>query len=665
MRSATDSRPPPLLLAALVPLAVGSAFWARSASAARGWFPVPLDDVFIHYDFARSLATGHPFEWIPGQGYSSGETSPLYAALLACGWLIGFRGPWIGVWSALVAVVSLAVLVRSVHVLVQPCPRWLGWVLALVPFSVGLVDWALFSGMEVAAHAGAIGASLVALDRARAAARGGPTREALQWRLGLWGAALVLLRPESGVLVCVLGVAAARGAGARSGFAALARATLPGALVTASLLALNHLATGDARAAGAQLKLLSSNPYLSEVDRARAFVENLAAFLLAVVRVELSPVRGGALLLPALAAAAFVAPTRRSVGRACVVGAVAWTLLVSWNGTSPHHNFRYYAPAMMLALVAAALGLAAIARRSRIGAAALAGVVLATFGAHSAPQLEHFRRSVANVRDQQVEVGARLAALTPPDARVLLGDAGAIPFVSGRSAIDALGLGGFRRLPFARAAVHGEASTVELLEHLALEERPTHLALYPNWFGAITTHFGVEMDRVTIANNLICGGPTKAIYRADWSALDVPRPSPPSVLDELDVADVSSEADHAYVAPVPRGGWTTLDVLTDASGARRFDGGRVIPEGARESFVLRHGGRATLLARVDREAGTIRAIVGGRAIELTLDPPEPGAWRTARAEVDVVAGERVILEAARGAYRDYHVWLVDQARSGD
>ncbi len=37
----------------------------------------PLDDVFIHFDFARSIARGHPFEWSRGNGYSSGGTSLL------------------------------------------------------------------------------------------------------------------------------------------------------------------------------------------------------------------------------------------------------------------------------------------------------------------------------------------------------------------------------------------------------------------------------------------------------------------------------------------------------------------------------------------------------------------------------------------------------------
>src|SRR3954453_3756339 len=106
------------LYAALLPLAVGAAFWLPAMRAARGFFPAPLDDVFIHFDFAKSLAEGHPFEWIPGNGYSSGETSPLYAVILAFGWVIGFRGRLAGLWGGIVAVLAVASFVRSVQTLV-------------------------------------------------------------------------------------------------------------------------------------------------------------------------------------------------------------------------------------------------------------------------------------------------------------------------------------------------------------------------------------------------------------------------------------------------------------------------------------------------------------------------------------------------------------------
>ena len=686
MRSSATPKLRSFLAAAALAAAVGAVFWVPSLDAARGFFPAPLDDVYIHFDFARSLAKGHPFEWLPGNGYSSGETSPLYAVVLAIGWALGARGRLLGVWAAIVAVLAVASFVRSVQTLVMPCPRWLAGAVAVLLLSVGIVDWSLFSGMEVALFAAGLGRTLLALARSRAtiAARGRLTREAAQWRLGAWGAALVLLRPEAGVLVGVFAIIAARGAARRSGLAAVLRSALPGLVVTALVLAVNRVATGTAQSAGAQLKLLSSNPYLSDVDRARAYVENLITFAIKGARAELSAVRGLGVIVPALAVTALVPPRRRAVAAACLGGALAWVLLVSFNNNAPFHNFRYYAPALLLVLVAASSGLAAIARMRRSGplfAAGLALVAIVVAGARIPAQVQHFSRAAANIRDQQIEVAVRLSRRMEPGARVLLGDAGAIPFVSERAALDALGLGGYRRMPFARAAVNGEASTVELIERLEPAERPAYFALYPNWFGAITSRFGVELDRVTLTDNLICAGPTKVIYRADWSALDTPSAArdaaSAALIDELDVADVISEAEHTYVSPAPNGGWTTLDILADEHGRARFDGGRTIPAGGSESFIVASSARSAgassgpnagnaarstaqqvrIVVRVDEGTRGLRVRTPHGSAELHV-VGAGRAWREASAIVDALApGDTVTLEATSGEYRDYHVWI--------
>jgi len=105
----------------------------------------------------------------------------------------------------------------------------------------------------------------------------------------------------------------------------------------------------------------------------------------------------------------------------------------------------------------------------------------------------------------------------------------------------------------------------------------------------------------------------------------------------------------------------SLDVLADASGRDRFDGGRIIPDGKEESFVVRavpEGGRALLRVRVDAGVKAIRARVRDRTTELELGPSRPGAWREATARVEGLgAGDAVVLEAAGGPYRDYHVWI--------
>jgi hypothetical protein len=303
-------------------------------------------------------------------------------------------------------------------------------------------------------------------------------------------------------------------------------------------------------------------------------------------------------------------------------------------------------------------------------------------------QAKFFADASANVHDQQIEVGRRLAVRMPTGASVLVGDAGAIPYVSGRNAVDALGLGGYHGRPFARAGVAGEGATIELIERMPARERPGYMALYPNWFGGITTSFGHEVDRVSLTQNFVCGGITKVIYEADWSALADDATSEDgdgarfgTVVEALDVADIESERDHAYESPAPLGGWTAFDVRLDAQGAKRFDAGRTIREGQSERFTLREAARegSSLVVRTDDSDAEVRAEVtrAGVVVEqasvrasgkrgrheapgMKDDPRVTAHWVTRRAPFAnaLAVGDRVNLLVERGTFRDYHVWIV-------
>jgi len=677
-----------LAWACVATLATAALFYWPGREASGGDWPAPLDDVYIHYDFARSLASGHPFEWIAGQGYSSGETSPAYAFVLAIGYVAGFHGLRLGVWAALLACASLVAtmwMLRRVINDVVPGSH-VSWLVAPLLLSSGTLDFACFSGMEVALFAVVAGALVLAVERARAA---GPIeRSHRQWWVGVLGALLVLVRPESAIVVAVATFTVARRIGTSSAVAACARVASPGALATLGVAAANWLGTGETASAGALLKLLSSNPFATDVDRARDYVVNIGSFLLAM-RHDLGTGTGHlAWLLPLLACASLASRKTRALGALCLGGALAFTLLVSWNGAARYQNLRDYMPAVLLLLFASALGLAVLTQprplRPRVVARAfaLAGIALALVGialgaSHVAEAAQLYARASRNIHDQQVTVGRRLAATSAPDAIVLVGDAGAIPYLSGLHAVDALGLGGYHRVPFVRAAVHGEAATLELIERLPEDLRPTVLALYPNWFPGITSTFGHERDRVTIEDNVICGGVTKVVYDADWSGMrgdtdasDEPWSS--AVVDELDVADIVSEETHAYTSPAPRGGFTLFDVRTLAlgDGVRRFDAGRIIPEGEEESFTalaaVPAGG--TLVLRVDEAACELSMVVvprTERAFTLEVMLPAiatraPSRWRVVRATLQtaLLPGDRIRIHVLHGALHDFHAWLL-------
>ncbi|WP_437289931.1 hypothetical protein [Sorangium sp. So ce406] len=661
--------------AALPVLGAAAAFYGPALARTGGVWPAPLDDVYIHFGFARAAALGHPFSWIPGNGYSSGGTSLTYPLVLAPGYLLGFRGPWLGLFAALLACAALLDLCRSLRRLLEPrgpgaaSSRWVAWIAPLFVVAVPLLDWSWFSGMEVALLGAVLGRALVAARRAELAPPA--RRPAEQRRAGLLAALLVATRPEAVALAAPLAVAVAHGAGSLCAAAALARASLPTALLLGANAAANRVFTGEWGAAGAVRKLILSNPYPAPLEKAVEVIKNLAA-----LRVQaLEGALGGpsfALLLPLLGLVAALDRRSRRLAVPLLIGAYGSLLLVALNATARYQNLRYAAPALAMLLVAAALGTEALARRGRLAAGAAAALALAALAAPSAMfarQIDHFARASANIAGQHVEVARRLGARAPRPRRVLLGDAGAIPYLSGIPAIDGLGLGGYRGMPFARASVHGVPAVVELIERLDAADRPDVFALYPSWWGGLADVFGRRVDAVKIDDNVMCAADEKVIYEADWSALAPPGERRVGAIDEVDIADLVDERAHRYAFSTPRGGWVIGAVLrdgeADAGGAPRFDAGRLIPEGREQSFAIGPVARgpAVLALRTDGGGPIALGVAVGRAAEgeVRVEVPERPADRWSEIRVplrEVAPGELVRIRSLQGTFRSFHVWLL-------
>ena len=659
-----------LAAATLVALGAGLAFWIPGIQRTGGAFPVPLDDVYIHFGFARSAALGHPFAWIPENGYSSGGTSLTYPLVLAPGWLVGLRGARLAWLAAAIACASLVDLARSLRALIAPrrgASRVIAWALPLLVVAVPLLDWSLFSGMETALFAAVLGRALVA---ARAAEIAEPaSRARAQLRGGVWAALLVATRPEAAPLAMLLALAMVHAAGSLRTWSSIARAAAP-TLALLSLQALaNRALTGEWAAAGAVRKLATSSPFATPLDVAMEAVRNVAALRSQAFEAALGGPRAS-LVVPALGLAAALDRRSRRLAIPLLLGAVAALALVSLNTTARFQNFRYAAPSLLMILAAAALGAAAIARRGPLaGASAVALLgfaVVAPSGAFP-KQINHFAQASANVEQQQAEVARRLAARSPRLRRVLVSDAGAIPYLSGLPALDGLGLGGYRDLPFARASVHGIPAVIELIERLPDKARPDVMALYPSWWPGLVDVFGTREDAVRIDHNVICGADEKVVYRADWSLLGDAGEARAGAVDEIDVGDLVSERAHDYVFPGPRGGWVIGAALALPDGRRRFDAGRIVPEGKSESFSIREGvvGKSVLVLRTDGGGeGVLRARVsrGGRVVfeaEVPIPARSGDRWHEVKVPWgDVRKGDRMTLTAARGAWRGYHVWVV-------
>jgi len=722
------------LWAACWTLASARSFYGYMLKQTGGEWSAPLDDVFIHFDYARATAQGHPFEWVAGNGYSSGNTSLLYPFVLAAGYLAGFTGTRIMVWAAIVAATCVfGTLLFARRLLVFPEARPDAWsrassyLLPPVMLGIGALDWSLWSGMEIALFMATWAAAMAAYFALLRAAPDRAIRRA--WVLGAWGAVMIVTRPEAVTTIAVLGLAAAyllrRTLGAARTFGVLVGAGLPGVVTVATQSIANRVLTGEWAASGAIVKLAVYNPFLSGEEKLADYLFNLKYEILRNTEYHFTDVPAYGILLPALAFAALAVPRTRHVGAILWAQIVGWALIVAFNGQVRWQNERYTMPAVAWLLLAAAVGASGLMRRTgrpntvaivvvgaliaqavgvatrtpgtnpelrlawwmAIGAGAAGALALTLWPVriacvaaalvlahvHQAPNLRgqrwFFGRASRNIRDQHVVAGRWIAKQEPH--RVLVGDAGALMYASGKPGLDIIGLGGYAHLPFARAGVQGLPATLELLEHVPPSDRPDLLAIYPTWWGVLPTWFSSDViARFPVEGNVICGGYEDVVYTADWHLLGTGArvrslPESETVRDEVDVADLLSERDHGYRAPA-RGGWTDMKILADPKepAADLFDGGRRISPSLAETFTLHSlDARRTahLVVRSAPEKNTTVHVRIHDADVATLEFERTDGWveRTAEIPAGVVLQDLdvTLVNSGPGDFVDYHVWV--------
>jgi hypothetical protein len=350
-----------------------------------GEWSAPLDDVFIHFDYARATALGHPFEWVPGNGFSSGNTSLSYPFVLALGWLLGFQGPQLMVWAALLAMGSVfgtLLTLRRAFLRLEDSPLFRGvtWLLPPLFLGVGALAWSLWSGMEVAWFLAVWSLALVALFRVQDA-RVPRARASAEWGLGAVGVLLVLTRPEAAVTLAIFGIAAASRARAFSlatALTTLLRVGLPGVLALVGQACANRGFTGEWSANGAIVKLAMNDPFQTSQQKWDDYTGNFVYAALRIVEYHLSDdLRFGA-LIPGLALVPFAHPKTRRMALFLTAQIVGWYLVVAANGQVRWQNERYVMPAVAWLMVLATLGVAVLLHGTKSRKSILIPVGIAT-----------------------------------------------------------------------------------------------------------------------------------------------------------------------------------------------------------------------------------------------------------------------------------------------
>ncbi len=535
-----------------------------SIAGGRGDLVMPLDDVYIHFQYARQFAAGQPYVYNSGQPPSSGATSFLYPYLLAVGYLLGFQGLNLGLWAMAIGALSLLGSMWLLYLLarVYNVSDWITVIVALVFALTGAVSWHFMNGMETGLMVCFTLLTLYALIKQ--SIRGSVFAASL----------LALIRPEGGILAALaVGVLYMQhwrvSPSIRFRAREMASLAVPIAAVGVQPL-VNLLFTGSPIASGNAAKsLFGIVPLYYDVILSR-IVDNFARMWVEFAT-STSPREGLYLTYPiALLAVVGVVsllsqPDRRWIGILVIAWLLAGTIAVATLDTAFWHFKRYQMPFMTLFFPLAAWGGIALWRLSgrpvikRIFAVAIVGFVTVLTLWTGAEFLHHFALNVGYIYAQPLQMARWLDANTPPDAVVAVHDTGLIRYLGGRTTIDMVGL------TTPGAAAHwrnGPGSVAEFL----IQEQPDYIASYGHRHGlglgmlADTSLYGEPLASfpVVLDNryNVALAGEFQGIYEPDWTAADrannVYQPSILNYLegflevDAINLAELGSERQHGY-----------------------------------------------------------------------------------------------------------------------
>jgi len=667
----------------LLPIALAVALLARTTITriyARNGHPgAALDDAYIHFQYARALAEGHPFRFQAGAPTTSGATSLLWPVLLAPFWLLGFRDEAI-LWPAwalsFVALGALAYEAREIVRKLAGEAAGVGAAAMVVAFPA--FTWFAASGMEVLPFAWLLARSVRrASEWAEANADGRTLARASELAALAWGA--TLMRPE-GALVCfAAGAVLARFPRARSlrarAFALVALAPL----VAQPLFLL--AATGAAKSSTAAVKLLPGNPYYVGSALRDAILANaslLAGTLLdgEAHSAEFLPPGGAWLAFAGLAAVGILGwRTKRPWRAAFVIGLALAIFGPCAYVTFLWNRLRYLWPfatgwLLGLACLAKVTGDLLATLRLRGGRVVVplgCGIAVGMLLMRLDGSIEDVARSASEIDRQQVTLGRWVKEALPESARIGLNDTGAIAYFGERRTFDVVGL---TTRSEGRYWVGGVGSRLEHYERLARtspDALPNYFIVYPEWFG-IDALLGAQLREATVPGATILGGQTMRAHVADYSLLgsgetpwtNVPSNGAPFV-DVLDVADLESEAEHAYALLDARDGEEVAGYGPTPDGRFVLDGGRTMR--SREHFVahLHAGERTQVVIRLAASLATrVRVRAGGA--EIALFEVEPTPWTEAVLTVPAENAKRetpIDVETVGGVITVFHYWFVE------
>ncbi len=663
------------IMVAPLALADGLLGW-RSVVAVLGRVGHPgaaLDDAYIHFQYARAIAEGHPLRFQAGEPFTSGATSMLWPAMLAPFWLVGFRDEAI-LWPAWVlSFVALGGLAWEAGKLTEKLASRSAAVGAgAMVLAFSGFTWCAASGMEVVPFAWAIArATRRASEWVEAPPAGRTRRLAIEIAALAWIAAL--FRPEGAVQAILVAFALAAFPRERT-WKERARSLIAVGAVVALPLLLWAL-TGSARSNTAVAKLLPGNPYFvggALVERVQYQARQLVTVLLNgdVWSAEFLPHGGTPVFMAGLGAVAVQGWTRKVPFRAAAVLLLALTMFAPcFYNTFLWNRLRYLWPfttgwLVGLACLAQVAGelLGAVRKRWRVATPIACGVFVGALAIKLDGTIDDVAWSASGIDRQQVTLGRWAAQNLPDTARIGLNDTGAIAYFGGKKTFDVVGL---TTRDEAKYYVAGPGSRFEHYERIRDSGRlPTHFIVYPEWMG-LPMLLGDELTEATVSDQgrTILGGETMVAAAADWSKLGTGEKPWTAVasapIDVLDVADLESEAEHEYQLLGAGENEELARQSESPDGDDVVDGGRTKRRAERFVLHLHDHAAASCIARfMGPPEATVQIVASGEPVGSLAVDYAPDWVERAFTVPATAAGARTPIElhVSGGSITTFHYW---------
>lgn len=486
----------------------------------------PLDDSWIHLQFARNLVEGRGLAYNPGE-LVTGSTAPLWTALLA---LLFYLPGSVVVWTKLLGLAFHLAAVAATWRLARELGlgRGLASLATVLTLATSWLVWSALSGMEIPLFIflSLSGMTLHLRERAD------PKRPPLS--AGVFAVA-ALARPE-GLLLLVAALVDRCLIFDREGpegdnllvwrrpplrtvllGAVLAACALAGPVLFYRWAGGSFLPTTFAAKGGELRRFLPDLQYIYTIlgilFRPQPYMVLLSgAGVLALVERLGTPRDRG--LLPAL----------------WLLGLpLAYSIVSPGGGSQLVGNFgRYYFPffpvlailgVLGLERAAEALGLRLRAGRLRLPAGALLIALILWPTVSSLIQgAGRYVQNVANVQDSDVAVARWLAPRLHPDAVLAVNDIGAIKFLLPNRVIDLAGIAN----PEIRREVNRALRERRPWEPVMAEEiarrQPDYLVIFPEWFPTLSLDPRFRpVHVIPIRDNITMGGSEIVVYATPWT----------------------------------------------------------------------------------------------------------------------------------------------------